>query len=55
MLLGVSKQEEAVGAAAVNVVAAGERRIDKGGARGGRELSFWGFTKQLATHMNFWL
>ncbi|CAN0538259.1 unnamed protein product, partial [Ectocarpus sp. 12 AP-2014] len=24
-------------------------------ARGGRELSFWGFTKQLSSHGNFWL
>ena len=24
-------------------------------ARGGRELSFWGFMKQLASHANFWL
>lgn len=24
-------------------------------ARGGRELSFWGFVKQLSSHANFWL
>lgn len=26
-----------------------------GVAGGGRELSFWGFTKQLSSHENFWL
>lgn len=40
---GVSTAEEAVSAAGTTA------------ARGGRDLSFWGFAKQLISHGNFWL
>lgn len=30
-------------------------KASNGGDEGRRELSFWGFAKQLSTHKNFWL
>lgn len=39
-----------------NVVGVGAAAKPPGaGTKGRRELSFWGFAKQLATHGNFWL
>lgn len=41
---------------AVGARGGGGGAAEAGGvARGGRELSFWGFAKQLSSHANSWL
>lgn len=51
--LTVGSAREGVSTAEAMIGGGGE--AGKAGQGGGRELTFWGFAKQLGTHANFWL
>eukprot|EP00752_Nemacystus_decipiens_P008625 g7702.t1 len=52
---GVSSPSRSSSSTKTGLGEGGMGAAETGTAREGRELSFWGFTKQLSSHANFWL